>query len=221
MVAEAKKQSNDVATEGSAGANVKGEADDDDDDEANSMSKEEMSAEFKSIDESKDSRDNDSSSNSSIFEVGSEVELFGLKSRPELNHRIGVIVEEVSSVLFTVVLYPIKEKNKEADTAGCEYRVKPKNLKLTDNKIVDKQRAAILLREAKNFAAQAKEKEATPPSAPIMMFCQPVPLESLIQQVLNIGDYKTFSIIMRMKVMFKHICLSFVILFYFLLDPLL
>jgi hypothetical protein len=129
------------------------------------------------------------------FQIGCEVEVFGLQSRPELNDRRGVIVERVSDILYTVLLYPLK-----GESAGAEYRVKLRNLKSTDKKsLMNEKEMEKMRKEAREVAvARAKEEEAN--TAPIMMFCQPIPLETLIQQVLNIGDYKTFSIIMRMKV---------------------
>jgi len=38
------------------------------------------------------------------------------------------------------------------------------------------------------------------PDKPMVLFCQPISLESLVQSVLQISEYQTYSMIMRMKV---------------------
>ena len=49
--------------------------------------------------------------------------------------------------------------------------------------------------------AEGEEEDVEPIDlAPMMMFYQPITLEQLVQTVLSVGEYQTFSMMMRMKV---------------------
>ena len=59
--------------------------------------------------------------------------------------------------------------------------------------------------EGKDGGAESKSggggrQAAEPDGPPLLLFCQPISLESLVQSMLSISEYQTFSMIMRMKV---------------------
>jgi hypothetical protein len=62
-----------------------------------------------------------------------------------------------------------------------------------------------LRRQQEEYSAAMKSADdgdsATPPAKqPLMIFFQPISLEQLMQMVLNMAEYPTFSFMMRMKV---------------------
>eukprot|EP00615_Pteridomonas_danica_P000854 CAMPEP_0114335940 /NCGR_PEP_ID=MMETSP0101-20121206/5379_1 /TAXON_ID=38822 ORGANISM="Pteridomonas danica, Strain PT" /NCGR_SAMPLE_ID=MMETSP0101 /ASSEMBLY_ACC=CAM_ASM_000211 /LENGTH=518 /DNA_ID=CAMNT_0001467705 /DNA_START=27 /DNA_END=1583 /DNA_ORIENTATION=- len=139
---------------------------------------------------------NDDDDNGGELVLGSEVQVKGLQSRPLLNDRKGVIIgigNVSKTTTYSVVLY----SKKDVKESGEEVKLKGRNL-VSLNNVLNQQRVDEITADARKAAANRQAEAAE--VAPIMMFSQPIPLESLIQSVLNLGDYTTFSTIMRMKV---------------------
>ena len=118
--------------------------------------------------------------------LGSVVEIRGIKAKPELNGLTAKVVDYDS----------ISERHTiEIESSGESFKLKQENLTSTGEVCeATAKRAARQNHERATAAAQQTNR-----APPIMLFCQPIPLESLIQSVLSIADYSTFSMIMRMK----------------------
>ena len=159
-----------------------------------------------------------------MLAVGALVELAGLESRPDLNGRVGVVTAVPPSGAagggrLTVVLrevgVPAGKGGKDEAWSGEEFLFKQRNLRALEGEGggVGGDRGAVVERVAAATAAAkaravklrraeggARAGQVGTPAPPVVMFCQPVALDSLIEQVLSLAEYTTFSHVMRMKV---------------------
>ena len=121
-------------------------------------------------------------------QLGSVIEIIGVKAKPELNgSRAKVVAYDAPSERYTI----------ELEETGQPFKLKAKNLQATGE--ICEATAERARRKADQRAAAAETRGAEN-APPVLLFCQPIPLEHLIQSVLSIAEYSTFSILMRMKV---------------------
>jgi hypothetical protein len=140
------------------------------------------------------------------FPVGCEVRVTGVQARPELNGRRGVVVEapapQAGDQARLGVVLRAAGGDSPSEEWGEEFKFKTRNLERVDGafepdaSLALEARAAARAKRGGALEARAAEREAMP----LVLFCQPVPLEQLVSSVLAIAEYPTFSLIMRMKV---------------------
>ena len=122
------------------------------------------------------------------LELGSVVEIVGVKAKPELNGSFAHVVDyNQASERYTIEV----ERTREL------FKLKEKNLRFTGEKCESTAEAARQKAEQRVIAAAAPPQQQ---SAPVVLFCQPIPLENLVMSVLSIAEYSTFSELMKMKV---------------------